>query len=795
MQRPWTTREDGHRIEGDKSLTKDVQASKISPFYVCNVVFRKRIAVGSMSGSEFAAAIVLAFSAVTCPATAMAQTWGTRSSPEEVRITRPRPSPDADGFRVRVISIAGHLTHFATRAIVTNRPLRTIEFPANVTAEQEQLVADLQNLGHDPDELHRLLNDPNPRVRTIALGALFARENPQDLPYIAKLIDDRVTTLPDLHESMNATRRIPPVLSDETEGPQTVGQVASAMIQFYIEAAHVEEAVRANGYPIPEPELSLAFDRYWAERKDLTHCASWFLVKLERATRETLPLQSRYRADVSGALAQIRELPAPERDWTLLFAAYGEHLPSEQYVGDDAEFLRAAQEIGPDSLMKFLLREPFSSDPDLDVGASSPSASVHFFVPVSRFILTHATALLRPRDARALLEDGAARYLNLRISESTEWVKAAVTLLGGRDPQEAARWMEADLRNTTACTNIDLYRRVVVASALWLMRGPTENGLLVQWFYSLPDPARNHYAGDFLSTVEELERNDTPELVKAIASDSRLDTTDYYVLVALLRSAIARDAAPLINRQEIQKYNPGSAGFTSFDNVYVSWRSKLRSQFDLPESNPSSASRNHASPYRVICRCDRTGYVSTLKSQAKIVVREVRTESVAPRGPIPISVLVLFEPKSGAYSWEVNRADEADPSARISEFNGEHTAFLKDGEIILLRPAWYSLFVHAIPYRASSLDDAEAKSMKAIRESVSSVDELLEGQNTRKVSLSPLAPDFLNRSTGSMLDSERPKVTNVRWEGGNWLITLQGQWTALVTLDSDLNPISMSKVQ
>jgi hypothetical protein len=335
----------------------------------------------------------------------------------------------------------------------------------------------------------------------------------------------------------------------------------------------------------------------------------------------------------------------------------------------------------------------------------------------------------------------------------------------------------------------------VIASALWLMRSPIEKDLLAQWFYSLPDPARNGYAGDFLSTVEEVERNDTPELVKAIVSDPRFDSTEYSVLVRLLRLAIPRDAAPLVDRQEIQRYNPGNAGFASFDNVYASWRSKLRRHFDLPESNPSNASQKCATAYRVICRCDRTGHVSTLNGEASIVVREVRTESLTPRGPLPLSVLVLFDPKSGAYSWEVNRAEEEDPSARISGFNAEHRAFLKDGEILLIKPEWYTLFVHAIPYRASSLGDAEAKSMEAIRESVSPTDERLENPKAREVSLSPLAPEFLDRSTGSMLFSERPKVTNMRWEGGNWLLTLQGHWTALVTLDSNFNSVSMSRVQ
>jgi HEAT repeat protein len=135
-----------------------------------------------MSGWGFSAAIVLAFSVVASPAPAIGQPVPKSSSPPEIRFSTANALPIADELRAQVNTIAGHLTHFATRAIITNRPLRAIEFPADVAAEQAQLVAELKNLGHDPDELHRLLNDPNPQVRTIALGALFVREDPHDLP-------------------------------------------------------------------------------------------------------------------------------------------------------------------------------------------------------------------------------------------------------------------------------------------------------------------------------------------------------------------------------------------------------------------------------------------------------------------------------------------------------------------------------------------------------------------------------------------------------------------------------------
>ena len=50
-------------------------------------------------------------------------------------------------------------------------------------------------MGGERDMLITLLGHPDPRIRTLALGALFIREDPQDLPLIARLKGDHAATV------------------------------------------------------------------------------------------------------------------------------------------------------------------------------------------------------------------------------------------------------------------------------------------------------------------------------------------------------------------------------------------------------------------------------------------------------------------------------------------------------------------------------------------------------------------------------------------------------------------------
>ena len=483
-----------------------------------------------------------------------------------------------DAFQVKVGVIAEHLTHFATRAIITNSPLSAEKIPPKVIAEQAQLLADLKSLSHAPDELHRLLSDPDPKVRTIALGALFVREDPRDLPYIAKLIDDHAATIPDLHDSMSAAPGVRPL--SEMENPQTVGQVASAMIQFYLEAAHVQLAARANGYPIPEADLSPAFDHYWAERKDRAHCASWFLVKLERATRQTSAVPEQYWEEVDAVLAQIAALPSPDREWTFLYALFGAPGPPSKDVVRDAALVYVAQAIGPVDLMKFLLLEPFSTDPDLRFTQADPRGEVFF--PIMTFILNHASQLLRPSDGPVLRAQAFSNPQHLQGSKSL-WIAASDWLSGIESPAKGAAQLKAYFALfPPSPSGRNEWEQMPLAVELWRLSGAGEKTFLVDWFYGL-SPKQNPSLGqDFLRAVDADARPDTPELLTAIAADPRFDSTNWSVLAQLLESAGGGRSTPLVPTTDIYSYMPNRLR-SDEAVVFASWRNLLRFHFGLPE--------------------------------------------------------------------------------------------------------------------------------------------------------------------------------------------------------------------
>lgn len=514
----------------------------------------------------------------------MLLTRGVRLAPLAIVLLGIRPalanvSPDPDALQVQANAIAAHLTHFATHAIIINRPLWATETPPALLAEQARLLSDLRNLSRSPDELHRLLRDDNPRVRTIALGGLFVREDPHDLPYIASLIGDDGATIPDLYDPMIAIRLGDSVPLSEMERPQTVGQVASAMIHFYLDATHMHAMGHAARADTPAAELLPVFKGYWDERKDRTFCASWFLVKLERATRETDPIHSLYRPDIDSVLEQIDALPSPDREWTLLYVLHGEVLPGREGVLSTESLLRTTQAIGPADLMKFLLLEPFSTDPDLRFTQADPRTEVFF--PIAGFILNHAPQLLRPSDGPALRAN--AFYDPQRRQGSSLWIAASDWLLGIKSSRKGAAQLKADFALFPPSPGPwGQGSQMPLAVDLWRLRGAAEKKFLVDWFYRL-SPKQNPSLGEeFLRTVDADARPDTPELFTAIVADPRFDNTNWSVLAQLLESAGGGISTALVPASEIYSYQPNQ--FRSDEAVvFASWRNVLRRHYGVQE--------------------------------------------------------------------------------------------------------------------------------------------------------------------------------------------------------------------
>ena len=455
---------------------------------------------------------------------------------------------------VRLEQLAAVTTHFATGHIIHNSesPRR---WPADLIAEQRHVVDELRVTGAERDMLITLLGHPDPKIRTLALGALFMREDPQDLPLIARLIGDHAATFPLLRDALTSALTVRSVA--EFEATQTVGDVAKSMIDFYLSAAYV----------------SSSFEDYWAEHGTRMRSASWFLVKMRRASRQ---------ADVRRVLSEVDALPPMERAWTLFYVRSG--LEELDDMVSNAAMVSELRVVGPDALMKLLQRENPTDDPDLRpvMAGNGPRAGITY--ALIRFILANARDLLRATDAPAVLAgaepDQAAGY------SSIMWRTAAAELRALQDPEAAAQSLKDEIAHIPLRGYQGQGEQADFAAALWRMRGPGEQVYLTNWFYTTLPLAQDNLAHgpeQFLLAVAKESRPDTPALLKSIVSSPRFGLTDCTSLYRIISIVNETLPSPLVSRQQISSVLPcwrGSAGQTE---ALASWRNLLRQNFGLPQ--------------------------------------------------------------------------------------------------------------------------------------------------------------------------------------------------------------------
>ncbi|HWG20814.1 MAG TPA: hypothetical protein VG225_09805 [Terracidiphilus sp.] len=197
---------------------------------------------------------------------------------------------------------------------------------------------------------------------------------------------------------------------------------------------------------------------------------------------------------------------------------------------------------------------------------------------------------------------------------------------------------------------------------------------------------------------------------------------------------------------------------------------------------------------------DSTTEIASTSGSVTVNLREVQTEIPRSAGAdLQLSVLVIFEPSSGAFSWRATPADPDDPSWRISEFKNRQAAYLKNGTIVDIRamPNSAILLVHEYRDHASSLDDAEEKALAAASRSVDPEHPLkLDAQqHVQTVPLPQLGVGFVSTDAMSAVATITPKVTDVMWDGKHWSIDLLGRWKERIVLDSSYAVISMRKIE
>ena len=399
-------------------------------------------------------------------------------------------------------------------------------------------------------DLDALRRHRDPRVRTLALVCLFEKGDPKLLPLIFELVGDNASTFP--MRTPTATPLLgprPPTFREILKTPQTVGEIAGAMISFYLtRAGYLYGPHGSHGCP--------GFAEYWSLRKDRTHLASWFSVQLDRATQGTSPVPHDRGEKFATLRSRLDALTGEDRLWYSLFVGTGE---GGDHVFRESELVAVGKALGPDRLMPMIVRKAPASDPDL-VPSPWPAQCGHGPErghAMRSFVLRHASALLRPTDAQELLASPRA--------QSADWAIAAATL----QPARAA----AILQDAIAKIPSDPYgwEGARMAAALPVIAGASHTAYALDWFYSQP-AAKNMTTGQEIFIGEAVERYDSGgrTLLTRLVLDRRFDAMSKLALRTLIGHVNTWLPAPLV------EYPYAYVSDSEAAAIFAGWRKAVR---------------------------------------------------------------------------------------------------------------------------------------------------------------------------------------------------------------------------
>jgi hypothetical protein len=442
-------------------------------------------------------------------------------------------TPDA---RAELEEFADKLKIFPPHGVAANQP-DTRDLPGDLREPYRKFLERIAERKYEVKSLVDLLQHKNPRVRTLALAALFAREDPKLLPHIAPLVTDKAETFP-APELIAA-----PAFAPKVEPPlrkQTVGEIARDLLLVYLGPA---------GLP--------GFDDYWAKHKDRTFCAGWFAVQLYRAAGGRSPTP-RDRLDAVREVRQrIDQLPKADRAWTLLWLS---DRPGTDVLATEEELVEACKQLGPDNLVKMLQRRIPSDDPDVQPRASNNGPHARMV----RFVLHHAPSLLRPEDAEALVacERWERDYQKHDIVDPTilpDWAIAAAQL----QPEKARPILKDAWDRFQGKYSFDADHRAALALAWWQRAAGEDPSFVVKWFYE-ETPQRGQFPHCRAWLLQQIGKRQEPQdrkLIAALIWDKGFDTLDWQSLTEVVRVVNGWGGRPVVAADELRDaWHPSGMG-------------------------------------------------------------------------------------------------------------------------------------------------------------------------------------------------------------------------------------------
>ena len=475
----------------------------------------------------------------------------------------------AINLQERIEAAATRYVYFATEDIISNRPTRE-GWSTDLIAEQARLMDDLREWSAQTSTLQTLICHPDPKVRALVIGALYVSEDPRQLPVIASVIDDRETSFKHIPFSLNSYGMRGNVWKT-TGDPQSVGEVAQSMVAAYLGPAFKHHPT--------------GFSEYWNARKNRKTCANWFLIRLQRATRNQTPLQPKYQRDIQHVIDDLNALPVEERAWTQVYLRCRCFGDIEKYLTDDA-CIAALKDAGHDQIVKLLKREQFCADPDLRLDTMGRAGdTLHSWM--SHFILRRARMLLRVEDVPILLACEDVQRKTPLLGATPYWAAAAAELMNDTDPVAARQIIDEALERFPISGIQGGQQQAVLIGMLWRLHGMRNKQKIVDWFYEAQtlvtqrkSDQSNHGPQDFLNRVLIDKKPDTDQLMFALVNDPRIDQADWPTMKALFDIANEGLPIPLIERNEIYRgFRFGRDEDALKLKTFSDWRQKLISHY------------------------------------------------------------------------------------------------------------------------------------------------------------------------------------------------------------------------
>ncbi|BCM89284.1 hypothetical protein IAD21_01129 [Abditibacteriota bacterium] len=460
-------------------------------------------------------------------------------------VTQPAASPDAASVQTLFEKSAAELEFFDLKPFLYNR--QELDFRLGEQGADKKYFAALARVTHRNLPLapvEALLKHTNAGVRTLALAALFNRDDPQLLPVIVKLSEDTASTFPGYGKLSQNWLRTTGIGPPKRE--QTVGDIAKAMVTFYQSRAKFAPPPHQGLSQIPTFESK--FEDYWRVLKGRSYCASWFGVKLARASRGISPTQPEYAPDIRRVRAELDAIPRNDRNWILLYLN-GE--AGSDILATEAELIAVMREIGPVQLMRWLKGQPVSQIPDL-----------HMDDWKKKVVLQNARLLLQPSQADELIKQG-----NLKMGKEEDpavWFTAAASLdvKNGRNILKSA-WPKFQ-------GQYDGNNQVILAVALAKKGNRADWPFLSDWFFA---PKPKNYDGTMepgrqasfvsnlitppaLTLTEPRIHTKKPvspflrQLLAHLVNDPRFNKSEFWAVYEILDAINASQPKPLADGQK-----------------------------------------------------------------------------------------------------------------------------------------------------------------------------------------------------------------------------------------------------